>query len=104
MTISKIMIYVTILAILLIIGVPTVYKVINNNYEKLYLVNEKLVVESASKCYYEGKCQEKTVTLKELYEYKYLQDDIIDPVTKVVYSHQSYVVLKKGESIFYSQM
>ena len=55
MNTNKIVIYVTIIAITLIIAVPTFYKVININQQRLNEVNEKLVTENAFRCYYEGK-------------------------------------------------
>ena len=52
MNINKIVIYVTIISMFLIISIPTFYKIVYTNEEKLYLVNEKKVTESAYKCYY----------------------------------------------------
>ena len=69
MNTNKLVIYVTIIAITLIIAVPTFYKVININQQRLNEVNEKLVTENAFRCYYEGKCQNKIVTLNELYNF-----------------------------------
>ena len=63
MNTNKIVIYVTIIAITLIIFVPTFYKVVSINQQRLNEVNEKLVTENAFRCYYEGKCQNNIVTL-----------------------------------------
>ena len=41
MNINKIVIYVTIISSFLIISIPTFYKIIKTNEEKLYIVNEK---------------------------------------------------------------
>lgn len=101
MNTNKITIYVTIIAILLIISVPTIYKVVKTNHEKLYLVTEKLVIENAEKCIYEKKCNKNKVTLRDLYEKGYLKDEVIDPVSKTVYSKESYVLIKKDSSTFY---
>ena len=66
MNINKIVIYVTIISMFLIISIPTFYKIVYTNEEKLYLVNEKKVTESAYKCYYEGKCKDRVRTTKEI--------------------------------------
>ena len=50
MNTNKIVIYVTIIAITLIIAVPTLYKVVSINQYRLNEVNEKLVTESAFRC------------------------------------------------------
>lgn len=79
---------VTIIACLLIIAIPTIYKVINNHQTKLYAVLEKEIIEASEKCWYKGDCKSETITLKELYNLKYL-DKQIDPVTKKVYDEDS---------------
>ncbi|MGN1378850.1 MAG: hypothetical protein ACI4XR_00390 [Bacilli bacterium] len=101
MNINKIVIYITIISCFLIISIPTFYKIIKTNEEKLYIVNEKKVTESAYKCYYEGKCKGSTITLKELYDNGYLVDNIVDPKTKEIYSENSYVILYSDKKVFY---
>ena len=86
MNTNKIVIYVTIIAITLIIAVPTFHKVVSINQYRLNEVNEKLVTESAFRCYYEGKCQNKVVTLNDLYNLGYITTDIVDPKTKEIYN------------------
>lgn len=97
---SKVMIYLTIIACILIVAIPMLYKVIAENHRKLYIVNQKMVIEAAENCYYDGKCPNTKITLKELYDNNYLSTKVIDPVTKEVYSDQSYVELKKVDSTF----
>ena len=87
----------TIIAITLIISVPTLYKVININQQRLNEVNEKLVTENAFRCYYEGKCQNKIVTLNELYNLGYITQDIVNPKTKEIYSKDSFVEISLNE-------
>ena len=91
MNTNKIVIYVTIIAVTLIIFVPTFYKVININQQRLNEVNEKLVTEN------EGKCQNKIVTLNELYNLGYITQDIVNPKTKEIYSKDSYVEISLNE-------
>jgi hypothetical protein len=82
------------------VSIPTFYKVISENHRKLYIVTEKLVIEAAEKCYYDDKCKNTKITLKELYENNYLKDKVINPVTKEIYSDNSFVQLKKVDSTF----
>ena len=103
MNTNKIIIYITIIAIVLLIGIPTFHKVIKENHRKLYIVSEKLITEAATKCYYEEKCKDIKITLKELYDNNYLTEEITDPVTKAVYSDSSYVLLKKDGAKFIVQ-
>lgn len=100
---NKIVIYITIIACLLLIGCPTLYKVINQNHERLYEVNHKLIIEAAKKCFYDNKCENNKITLKELYEKDYLEKGIIDPVTKIVYNENSYVLITKNDSSFFAE-
>jgi len=101
MNTNKIVSYVTIIAIVIIIGFPTFYKVVKDNHNKLYVVTNKLVTEAAERCYYEEKCQNKKITLKELYDNKYLTEDVIDPVSKIVYDETSYIEINEKDSTFY---
>lgn len=96
---NKWIIFATIIIIFgLIIGVTT-YKVVDNHNDKLLLVKEKYIVETAKKCQIEKKCNNDTITLKELYDLKYLEKQI-NPVTKEYYSEESYVTLKNNEYVF----
>ncbi len=97
MNTNKIVIYVTIIAITLIIAVPTFHKVVSINQQRLNEVNEKLVTENAFRCYYEGKCQNKIVTLNELYNLGYITQDIVNPKTKEIYSKDSFVEISLNE-------
>ncbi|MBQ6841287.1 MAG: hypothetical protein IJO63_04140 [Bacilli bacterium] len=100
MNTNKIVIYVTILAIIIIIACPTFLKVINENHRKLYIVNNKLITEAAERCYYEKKCDSKNITLQTLYDLDYLAEEVIDPVSKIVYDASSYVEIKDEDSTF----
>ncbi len=97
MNTSKIVIYVTIIAIILIIFIPTFQKVVNINTQRLNEVNEKLVTENAFRCYYEGKCQNKKISLNDLYNLGYITTDIVDPKTKEIYGKDSYVIVNLDE-------
>ena len=101
MNINKIIIYITVIASVIMIAFPTLYKVIKDNHNKLYIVNHKYIIEAAENCYYNDDCKNNKITLKELYDKKYLEKGITDPVTKELYSEDSYVLLSKKDSSFF---
>ena len=67
---NRVIIYTTIIAIILIIGCPTIYKVVKNHKQKLNMITEKRIIEAAIKCWNEDKCAGDTITLKDLYDNK----------------------------------
>lgn len=81
----------SVIACLLIITIPTIYKVIKDHQTKLYDVLEKEIIEASEKCWNKGDCEADTITLKELYDLKYLEKQI-DPVTKKVYKEDSTII------------
>ena len=89
----------SIIIIILIIAIPTTYKVIKNHNQNLYKVVEDKIVEKAKKCYYDKKCLEDKITLKELYKNKYL-DKVSDPISKEYYNENSYVEIKNNKYKF----
>ncbi len=82
----------------LIIGV-TSFKVVNKHNDKLLLVEEKYIIEKAKECKMEKKCNNDNITLKELYDLKYLEKQV-NPVSKEYYSLDAYVTLKNNEYVF----
>lgn len=103
MNTNKIVIYVTLIFSLLVIGIPTFYKVTKNHHSNLELVTQKQILEAAQNCFYEQKCPNDKITLKELYNQKYLVDEVIDPLTKIVYDYNSYVLVDENGFNFYPQ-
>lgn len=101
MNTNKIIVYITLIFVLLVIGIPTFYKVTNLHQDNLIKVTDKKIIEAAKKCYYEGKCLDTRITLESLYTNNYLTDDVIDPISKVVYSKNSYVLNEKDEFTFF---
>ncbi len=97
----KNVLYLTAMVIVLVIFVPTIYKIVNNSRNKQALANEKLIIEKAKKCIYEGKCKSNTITLKDLYDLNYIREKIVNPFDKTIYSEESYVVITKEGSTFY---
>ena len=90
MNTNKLTIIGSIIAILLIVLIPTVYKVVKNHQDNLYQVIEEKIISSAKKCYFEEKCLNENITLKELYELNYLEK-ISNPITKEYYNEESYI-------------
>ena len=88
---KKYLISLTILSIILIITIPTVYKVIKDHRIKLYAVVEKEIIEAAEKCWNEEKCISDEIELKTLYELSYLEKQS-DPITKKVYEGNSKII------------
>ncbi len=101
MNINKLSFNILLIAVFLILCVPTIYKVVKHHQESSYVVSEKLAIEKAKECYYKKDCALTKVTLKELYDKKYITEKLVDPKTKEEYSDQSYVLITKEESTFH---
>lgn len=78
-------IFLTGIASILIIGLPTVLKIHNAHEERLYEVATKKIIESAELCYREQICIKEEMTLKELQATGYLEENIINPKTKTYF-------------------
>ena len=95
---NKLTIFVTIIAIILIIGVPTYYKV-NSRYEsRVELTMKNKIKVKAIQCWNDSKCPNDTVYLSDLYKTGYL-DKVINPVTKKAINDYSYVKKENGKLI-----
>ena len=99
MNINKKLTISSIIIIILIIAIPTTYKVIKNHNDHLYQVVEKKIVEAAKKCYYEEICSHETITLKKLYEYELLEP-VSDPISKEYYNEDSYIEIDNNNFKF----
>lgn len=91
MNTNKITIIFSVIAIFLIISIPTIYKVVKNHNNDLYKASENKIIEAAKKCYYEEICLDEKILLKDLYNLEYL-DKISNPITKEYYNENSYVL------------
>lgn len=80
----------TAIALILIISIPTIYKVNKNHNNNLYKAVNKQIIESAEKCYYDEICLDEKIYLKTLYELNRLEK-VSDPLTKEYYNDESYV-------------
>lgn len=69
------------LAIVVVIGVFTTFKVLDRHQEKLLKVASNKIVEQASKCFLDGKCSGSETTLDFLIREGYLEQQV-HPVSK----------------------
>lgn len=83
-------IYTTILLLILLIAVPSTYKVFHTHNERMRMNTIKKIEEAAEDCYYNDSCIEEKITLAEIYEKTGLQT-MSNPITKKVYNEASYV-------------
>ena len=99
MTKNKLVLYLTVLVLVLVICIPTIYKVVTNHRQKLYIITEKRILEAAFKCINEDVCNADNLTLKDLYDNNYL-DKQIDPNTKRYYSEKAKIIKKEEGLVF----
>ncbi len=76
--------WLTVLASLVIIGLPTILKITKNHEERMYLVATKKIIESAETCFYNDECLQDEITIGELKQKGYLLD-VINPQTKTYF-------------------
>ncbi len=91
---NKHILSITIVIILIMILVPVIYSVTKEYEKNIINVTEKRIIEAAINCYKEDKCTESQITLSKLYENNYLEKEV-HPITKKVYSDESYVTKKE---------
>lgn len=96
---NKVIINITIVAIILIILIPTVYNIIKKHNDRLIKVTEKRIEEAAKNCYLKDICKDNKITLKVLYDNNYLEKES-NPITKEYYNENSYVLVKNNTYIF----
>jgi hypothetical protein len=83
---NSLFIIVTLAIIAVVIITKTVMVLNDRHEEKLIYAMHSKVEYNALKCYREEKCKD-TITLQVLYDNEYIKDEIIDPITKEVISH-----------------
>lgn len=99
MNINSFSIYTTIIILVVLLTVPTIHKVNQNHESALYEVTNKKIIEAAITCKNKELCKNEKITLSELYKNKLLTD-MVDPITKQVYSSESYVIKQNSEYVF----
>lgn len=90
---NKIWVYGTCLILLLLIGIPSTYKVITKHNERMLKYTTQKIVEAAKDCYYNNSCVKEQITLEEIYEKTGLVE-MHNPVSKKIYNKNSYVSVK----------
>lgn len=95
---NKNIIMISVIIIFLIILIPSCINVYNNHRKKLYNSVIDNAKYQALKCFREDNCSE-TITLKELYELKYL-DQLVNPLTKEIYNENTTFDIKNGTVTF----
>ncbi len=100
MNTNKITIIGTVIVIILIILIPTIYGVHKNYQDNLYKVVEEKIIAAAKQCYLDNVCVDIEVNLAFLYEHHYLERQS-DPVTKEYYNNLSYVRRDGNKYSFY---
>ncbi len=96
---NRIALLITIVALILAICVPAVYKINKAYNEKLISVVETKIKEKAHACIIDTKCQEPKIYLQTLYDLNYLSE-LVNPVTKEYYNPQCYVEKKNNNYQF----
>ena len=76
----------TLIVIVVLIITKTVFVLNERHEQKLIYAMHSKVEYSAKRCFLEEKCQG-VVTLQMLYDNEYLTDEVVDPITKEVISH-----------------
>ncbi len=87
---NRIWIYTTTLIVIVLIGVPSTYKVVKKHNERMLKNTVQKIIEKAKDCYYNNSCVEEKITLEELYEKTGLSE-MNNPITKKIYNQESYV-------------
>lgn len=81
----------TIIAIFLIIGIPTMAKLKDEQDKSIELVITNKIKDNANRCWNTNTCTSNKVYLKDLYNLGYLEQ-IINPKTKEYISEESYAI------------
>ena len=92
---NKKWLYTTTLLLILILAIPSTYKVIHRHNERMLKTVTKKIEETAKNCYYNNSCVEEKITLSEIYEKTGLPT-MSNPMTKKVYNEKSYVDVKNN--------
>ena len=105
MNTNKITVIGSIIVIILIITIPTIYKVVSMHHDNLYRVVEDKIIEKAKKCRNDGICLNDKITLvsedSKTYEFQYIEK-MSDPVTKEYYNENSYITIDNEQYKFVS--
>ena len=85
-------ILITVIVTIIMIIIPSGFIVIEKHNDESIKVIHKYIEEAALKCYKEDVCKDSNVTLKTLYDLKYISK-VADPITKKYYNENDYVII-----------
>ena len=80
--------------ILLVLIIPSSYAVYTTHNDRLYEVLDKKMIEQAKSCYNKKECITKIITLQELYNKGYLEEQI-DPLSKEILNPSTTIDIEK---------
>ncbi len=83
-----------VITILLVLIIPSSYAVYTTHNNRLYEVLDKKIIEQAIICYNKKECLTKIITLQELYDKGYLQEQI-DPLSKEILNPSTTIDIEK---------
>ena len=86
----------TIIALLLILGIPTMLKLKEEQDKNIELVITNKIKDSANRCWNTDNCINNKVYIKELYNMGFLKQ-IVNPKTKEYISEESYAIKENNE-------
>lgn len=96
---SKHLKWLVLIVFLIIIAIISIYKVTKNREEKLYNVLYSKIEYAANSCFLKQECVD-SITLKELYEKNYLEEQY-DPITKELLDSNLKIEYKDNKVIIY---
>ncbi len=79
------------IGIIIIIVICTIVQINSDKQEEIYNKTIKTITQASIECVKEKKCKNKKITLKELYNNKYLEKQI-NPKTKKEFNKNSYIL------------
>lgn len=97
---NKTIFYLSLIAIILIIAIPTVSRINETHIARLLEVETLKIKEKALECFVKNECKETKITLKELIEKNYLSRGI-DPRTNEYFKDNVYVVIKDHQATLF---
>lgn len=85
---NRIVVSGTIIIIVLMIGIPTFINIKKDHEKKLMTVSKNRITDAAKNCFLDNKCTGDVITLQDLYNLGYI-DEQVNPVTKKYYNSNS---------------
>lgn len=89
---KKAVLFLTMIATIVIVVLPTIFQIYQRHVERLYEVALREVLESAEECYRNQVCTKHEMTILELKNTGYLKSDIVNPKTKTYFDENLILV------------